>query len=71
VKIQVNGEERVVPPGTTVAQLLASLKLNEQLVAVEVNRRILRRQEYGEVALAAGDEVEIVHFVGGGGGGEG
>lgn len=66
IAITLNGEEREVPAGLTVRDLLAHLGLHERLVVVELNREILRRGRYGEVPVSAGDEVELVHFVGGG-----
>lgn len=65
--IQLNGEQRSMPEGTSVAGLLAELRLDPRLVVVERNREILRdRTTLSGIALAAGDQVEIVHFVGGG-----
>lgn len=64
--IVVNGEERAVPEGTTVAGLLADLGLAKQHVAVEANREIVPRAEHEARALAEGDQLEIVTFVGGG-----
>lgn len=66
LQIVVNGEERAVPEGTTVAGLLADLGLEEQHVAVEANREIVPRAEHAARALADGDALEIVTFVGGG-----
>jgi thiamine biosynthesis protein ThiS len=62
----VNGEPQELSDGLTVADLIAQLTLNGRRIAVEVNREILDREAYGTHRLAAGDEVEIVHFVGGG-----
>jgi sulfur carrier protein len=64
--IVVNGEERAVAPGTTVAGLLAELGLARQHVAVEANREIVPRVQHEARVLAAGDRLEIVTFVGGG-----
>ena len=64
--IRVNGEERVVAPGTTVLGLLRELCLAESRVAVERNLSIVRKAEYGETHLEEGDRLEIVTFVGGG-----
>jgi thiamine biosynthesis protein ThiS len=49
-----------------VASLLRELALPATRVAVERNREIVRKPEYGSTALAAGDSLEIVTFVGGG-----
>jgi thiamine biosynthesis protein ThiS len=62
----VNGESRAVPEGTTLAGLLDALGLDRRAVVVEHNRRIVRRDALDGVALAAGDAVELIHFVGGG-----
>lgn len=67
VTLTVNGEKRDFPAGSSVADLLKSHKLDPRLVVVEHNRSVLRdREAYAAIALAAGDTVEIVHFVGGG-----
>lgn len=66
VRIVVNGEEREVRIGATVADLLADLGLTKGPVAVEVNREIVPRSRHAEQALASGDRVEIVTMVGGG-----
>lgn len=65
--IHLNGESRAAPDGMTVAALLAELDLDPRLVVVERNREILRdRASLELVRLQTGDEIEIVHFVGGG-----
>jgi thiamine biosynthesis protein ThiS len=64
--ITLNGEPRALPPGCTVAALLAELGLDTRKVAVERNESIVPRSRYGETSLAAGDSIEIVHFIGGG-----
>lgn len=64
--IQVNGEDRAAAPGATVADLLETLGLPLGKVAVERNLEIVPKSAYGATALAPGDRIEIVHFVGGG-----
>ncbi len=61
-----NGEPRRVAPGSSIAALLASLELDVARVAVERNLEIVPRSSFAQVALAEGDRLEIVHFVGGG-----
>ena len=63
--IRVNGEERDVPDGQTLRALIESHKLKPEKVAIELNRRLARADKYDQ-PLNAGDEVEIVTFVGGG-----
>jgi thiamine biosynthesis protein ThiS len=65
IDVVVNGERRTVTAGTLL-DLLAQLELDPRSVVVEHNRRIVRRPALGEVELASGDAVELVHFVGGG-----
>jgi thiamine biosynthesis protein ThiS len=64
--IMVNGEPRQVPAPATAADLLRHLGLDPRTVVVELNRRIVRRLQLNDTALADGDAVELVHFVGGG-----
>ena len=67
VVLTVNGDVRRVPTGWTLANLLASLKLDPRTVVIERNRTILReRSSFDSLELATDDEIEIVHFVGGG-----
>jgi thiazole synthase len=62
----VNGEPRRVAAGASIADLVRSLELDPQKVAVERNGAIAPRSSLAEAALADGDVLEIVHFVGGG-----
>jgi thiamine biosynthesis protein ThiS len=67
VVLIVNGAERRVPAGWTLADLLASLELDPRTIVVERNATILRDQSsFSSLELAANDSIEIVHFVGGG-----
>lgn len=66
IAITVNGETHRIPPGATVAALLAEIGLDQRKVAVERNEEIVPRSTYATVALQPGDAIEIVHFIGGG-----
>jgi sulfur carrier protein len=66
VKILLNGEARETPPDLTVEGLLAWLEIDARLVAVELNRVVVKRARFGETPVTEGAEVEIVAFVGGG-----
>jgi thiazole synthase len=66
ITIIVNGEARRAGAGARVTDLLKSLQLPPAKVAVELNREILPRSSFAGHALADGDRIEIVHFVGGG-----
>lgn len=62
----INGERRHVPPVADLAALLAHLHLDPRTVVVERNREIVRRPALAATPVREGDEIEIVHFVGGG-----
>jgi thiamine biosynthesis protein ThiS len=66
IEILLNGEGRKVPGNTFLIVVLEDLRLNLDRVAVEYNRKLLKREEWGSTPLADGDRIEIVHFVGGG-----
>lgn len=66
MELTVNGERCEVPDGLSVRGLVEHLGLTEGPVAVERNREVVPRADHPSVLLAAGDVVEIVHFVGGG-----
>jgi len=66
IDIVVNGEHRGIAAGATLLKLLGALQLDPRAVVVEHNRQIVRRPLLGQVTLAPGDTVELVHFVGGG-----
>jgi len=64
--LTVNGAPHRIAVGSTIADLVTSLELNPQKVAVERNGVIVPRSTLAQVALGEGDVLEIVHFVGGG-----
>lgn len=65
LSLVVNGEPRRAAPGS-IADLVRSLELEPTKVAVERNGEIVPRSTLADVAIAEGDVLEIVHFVGGG-----
>jgi len=66
MRIQLNGESFELPDGETVADLLARQELTGRRVAVELNLDIVPRSQHAETVLKAGDQVEVVHAIGGG-----
>jgi sulfur carrier protein len=66
MRIEVNGETQNVASGITVSALLLTLGVGDGPVAVERNRKIIPRAEHASTELAEGDQLEVVHFVGGG-----
>lgn len=66
MKLLINGQEREVPEGSTVAALLVQLGMTKDRVAVERNGTIVAKGDYESTILAIGDRLELVQFVGGG-----
>lgn len=66
MKITINGEQKIFPEKLSVEEMLAQLKLDSIKIAVERNLEIVSRSLYSQTLLADGDEIEIVHFIGGG-----
>jgi len=65
MQVKVNGDSRDIPDGTTIRGLVQQFNLVPEKVAIEINRRLVRAEKYDQ-PLNAGDEIEIVTFVGGG-----
>ena len=66
MQLTINGEGQIFDQSMTVAQLLARIGLDGRKVAVERNREIVPKSSYAITGLAEGDNIEIVHFIGGG-----
>jgi sulfur carrier protein len=66
VDVRINGREESVPPNLNLVQLVAHLGLKGNRIAIEVNRKIVKRDRWTDCAVQSGDVIEIVHFVGGG-----
>ncbi len=66
VSIRVNGEHKRITAGLTLAQLASELGLVPEKLAVERNLEVVPRSTLDQVIVEDGDELEIVHFVGGG-----
>lgn len=66
MNVQFNGQSMEVPAGTTIEQLLALAEIRSRLVAVEVNREIVPREQHAGHRVASGDTIEAVTLVGGG-----
>ena len=65
MKVFVNGEPREVET-STLADLITELDLPVARIAIELNREVVRRSDWGSTILKDEDRIEIVHFVGGG-----
>ncbi|HEX8817510.1 MAG TPA: sulfur carrier protein ThiS [Terriglobales bacterium] len=66
MKLQINGQPREFDSPLSLAGLIENLGMTAGRVAVELNRNIVPREQWTATNLADGDQLEIVHFVGGG-----
>lgn len=66
IEIDLNGRRREVRDGISVAELVAELGLTPEMVAIEVNERLVTRERRASTLLRAGDRVEMVTIMGGG-----
>jgi len=66
IEVAVNGEVMQVPQSSSLQDLVDRLQLTGKRIAVEVNLEIVPRSQHSDHLLQAGDQVEIVHAIGGG-----
>ena len=66
MRVYVNGEAKELSDRTSLAELITQLNLPAGRIAVELNRNVVRRNDWSTTMLADDDSLEIVHFVGGG-----
>lgn len=66
MKVRVNGEEQEFPSEISLKELISQMGLSNLRFAVAINREVIPRSEVFNTLLKEGDEIEIVHAVGGG-----
>jgi sulfur carrier protein len=66
INITINGHEKKIRQNTTVNELLEDLKVLDKTMAVAVNMRIVKKEEWSRFSLQNNDKVEALNFVGGG-----
>lgn len=66
MNIKLNGENHEVGEALTLQELLTQLAYAAERIAIELNRQVIPRKKWHEIVLTDGDQLEIVHFVGGG-----
>ena len=66
IKIILNGKSKSLLKKTSVYDLLRSLKLSTDKVAIELNKKIINKKTIKSLYLKNKDKIEIVHFIGGG-----
>tara|TARA_S200000501_G_scaffold297791_1_gene284140 strand:+ start:848 stop:1066 length:219 start_codon:yes stop_codon:yes gene_type:complete len=66
VKIKINGKNFVIKPKMTLKDVITKYKIPEEKVAIELNKKIVNKQNFRRIMLKNLDKIEIVHFIGGG-----
>ncbi|MCK5381452.1 MAG: sulfur carrier protein ThiS [Candidatus Latescibacteria bacterium] len=66
MKVLINGKEEHLKDGMSVGVLLVERKIRREVVVIELNGNILKREDYDSVLLKDGDSVELVYYMGGG-----
>ena len=66
IKIRLNGKIKTVKENCRLEMLLNDLKVPLKKVAIELNLEILDKKKINKIKLKNKDEIEIVHFIGGG-----
>ena len=66
IKIKVNGKKIQFNKKTSIKTLLNKLKIPIKMVAIELNKKILDKSKISKIYIKENDNIEIVHFIGGG-----
>jgi len=66
MKIKINGIDKEIEKNTTIKKLLEDLKVLDKTMAVAVNMKIVKKDEWDKFILQEGDKIEALNFVGGG-----
>ena len=66
MRVYINGESKELSGTSSLAELITQLDLPPARIAIELNREVVRRNDWSSTMLREDDRIEIVHFVGGG-----
>ena len=66
IKIKINGKSKLINVKTKLSYLIRDLKVPLNKVAIELNREIINKKNLKQISLKKNDQIEIVHFIGGG-----
>ena len=66
MRVLVNGETKEIPNEVNLSELLKNLSLPSERIAIELNKKVVRKRDWENVKVADADKIEIIHFVGGG-----
>jgi thiamine biosynthesis protein ThiS len=62
----INGEEKEVQKSLLLKDLLREFSMPNERIAIELNKEVVRKKDWGIVEVKDADRIEVVHFVGGG-----
>ncbi len=66
VKIEINGKKFLIKPKMTLKDVITKYKISTKKVAIEINQKIVDKQNLQKIKIKNLDKIEIVHFIGGG-----
>jgi thiamine biosynthesis protein ThiS len=66
IQLLVNGENKTLEANSNVFDLLSTMQISADRIAVEINKKVVRKKDWLSISLLESDEIEIIHFVGGG-----
>ena len=66
IKIKLNGKTKIINSNYKIQNLINDLKIPIKKVAIELNQEILNKKELNKIKIKKNDNIEIVHFIGGG-----
>ena len=66
IKIKINGKNFVIKPKMTLKDVITKYKIPEKKVAIELNKEIINKQNLRKIKIKNFENIEIVHFIGGG-----
>ena len=66
IEVSINGEKRSLSAGLSLAKLLDELGVREQILLVELNGEMVRRERFDDEKVESGDILELIRVAGGG-----
>lgn len=66
MKVFVNGETKEIAENFNLNELLKHFSLPDERIAIELNKEVVRKKDWGNIKINDADKIEIIHFVGGG-----
>ena len=66
IKINVNGKKLIFNKNDSISKLIKKLKIPLNKVAIELNKKIIDKKKINRIKVKNNDNIEIVHFIGGG-----